>query len=499
MGNKNLTSTNKKSTILVVDDSPANLQILTDILNTRFKVLIANNGPKAIQLANQHPQPDIILLDIIMPEMDGYEVCKHIKQNPKTSDIPIIFVTAQSAEESETKGFSLGAADYVTKPLRPTVILTRIETQLALQRTKNELLMAKEKAEEATRLKDKFVTLVAHDLRAPLSSIVGLVECVVEDEEYPLHEDHHKLLSNAVSSGWNLTNMIEEILNISRLQSGKITLKKTFFDSHFLIAEILNRLDPMRSKKELVIQNQIPENTRIFADRSLLGEVLQNLIANAIKFSHPLQTIKLYIPEHNNALISIQDEGVGIPEETRPKLFLVEEKISTTGTLGERGTGFGLPFSYDIMKAHGGNLTVESTPEQGTTFHLHIKALRPKIMIVENNKTQRASMVLTSPNLEISEASDSNKALALLKKNQHHLIIIDAIMPILDGFQLLSSIKSDSKLEHIPVIMLTDAEELKTKERALRMGASDVLIKPIAPHDILPRIRHFLDNPLSIT
>ncbi|MBF0623543.1 MAG: PAS domain S-box protein [Magnetococcales bacterium] len=380
-----------------------------------------------------------------------------------------------------------GGDDQETVLASARNITKRKETEAALIR-------AKESAEEASRLKDKFVSLVAHDLRAPISSIVSLLEFLRDDQDPPLSPTQRDLLSDVLATGRNLNLMIEEILNIGRLKSGKIRLEKSFFDGHFLSEEVIQRLDFISRKKGLQITNQIPEETRLYGDPTLLGEVLFNLMSNAVKFSHPGGRIQLLrLPDDDTAL-AVVDYGVGIPDEVIPRLFHVEEKVSTPGTLGETGTGFGLPFSFDIVEAHGGSLTVESTPGAGSTFTVRLPPMRPRVLLVDDGAMDRLMIgaFLESLDVEIMEAESGAEALALVDMHLPHLVVTDIAMPAMDGFQLLRELKRRPETEHIPVILITGDEKTETRDRAFRMGAVDFAVKPVVVHDFLPRVRHII-------
>ncbi|MBF0135696.1 MAG: PAS domain S-box protein [Magnetococcus sp. DMHC-1] len=356
------------------------------------------------------------------------------------------------------------------------------------------LIQTKEEAEEASRLKDKFVSLVAHDLRAPLSSIMSLLEFLQEDRENPLTEEQKELLGDVLSSGRNLTMMIEEILNIGRLKSGKIRLEKRFFDGHFLVEDAIQKLEYISRKKGLQITNQIPEESRLYGDPALLGEVVQNLLSNAVKFSHPNGRIQLISPPDDATAIAVLDYGVGIPPEVLPKLFQIEEKVSTQGTMGETGTGFGLPFSFDIMKAHGGRLEAQSELGAGTTFTIWLPPLRPRVLVVDDGAMDRVmiSAFLEALDVSIHEAGSGQEALAMIARELPHLIITDIAMPEMDGFQLIKELKKKPETEAIPVILITGDDKTETRDRAFRLGAVDFAVKPVVVHDFLPRVRHII-------
>ncbi len=371
-----------------------------------------------------------------------------------------------------------------------------LENALSYGGMERSLREAKQRAEESSRLKDKFVALAAHDLRSPLHSILGAIEYVLDDQEAPLAEAHRQLLKAAVQSGRNLLQVTDDVLNIARLHTGALKLEKRFMDAHQVVDEVIRRLDHLAKKKSLRIENQLPHRMRLYGDRMLFGEVVLNLLSNAIKFSYPEGLIRIFSQKDQAGWvnIAIQDQGVGIPEEALPKLFRVEEKVSTPGTRGERGTGFGLPFSYEIMEAHGGVLAVKSAPNQGSTFYIRVPKVVPKILVVDDMPIDRMVMVknLQVLDVEILEAESGEAALQLIEKHHPHLILSDILMPEMDGFQLVEKINSDPKMKQIPVILVTADQHEETRNRAFSCGAADFTEKPVVPHDLLPRVRHFV-------
>ncbi|MEO5378548.1 MAG: response regulator [Magnetococcus sp. DMHC-6] len=504
-----------KPFILIVDDIPENLDVLYATLRATYTVRTALNGPLALKRANMDPQPDLILLDVIMPVMDGYEVCQQLKSTPRTKEIPVIFITGKTQTEDELKGLKMGAVDYIHKPISPPIVQARVAFHLALKKAhlelqeKNkslnefnrllstslkELSIAKTEAEEATRLKDKFVSLVAHDLRSPLSSILGFIQYIIEDNENQIVPEHLTMLQRAFCSGQNLIKMVEEILDIARLKSGKIILKKTFFDVHSFIQTILKRVEYEKTNKGVHILATIPEGMRLYGDIDLIGEVLQNLLTNAIKFSTFGDTIHIGTPKEELSSIVIQDQGVGIPDHIIPKLFNMAEKVSTPGTSGEKGTGFGLPFSFDIMKAHGGQLEVDSTFGKGSSFKMVFPLVQPKILVVDDEEIYRDILVQTLNvlNIDILEADHGAEAWEKIIQHEPHLILADVFMPVMDGFQLLEKLKQSDKYKHIPIILITGHQNTDIKLRALRMGATDFTNKPINLDDFFPRIRYLM-------
>ena len=362
------------------------------------------------------------------------------------------------------------------------------------QKMEDSLRQAKEAAEEATRVKDTFVSLVAHDLRSPLSSIVGLLGFLLDDGEHPLSDGQRALVQDLLASGNNINEMIENILNISRLKTGRITPKKVFFNVGFLVDGVVQRLNYLVVKKRLCIKQEIAKELRFFADPALFGEVVQNMVSNAIKFSYSGGTIRIFSPADSSCAIAVQDQGIGIPPDMISRIFCLEERVSRPGTAGERGAGFGLPFSFNILEAHAGSMNVESIPGHGSVFTVFLPKVSPRILVVDDQTLDRFMLAshLEVLDVDVVEAENSSEALALMEDRLPHLVLSDITMPGMNGFQLLTSLKKNPKTKDIPVIMVTGDEAMKTRDQAFRLGAVDFTVKPVIIHEFLPRVKHYL-------
>ena len=320
-----------------------------------------------------------------------------------------------------------------------------------------------------------------------------MLELWEDDNDPPLHPAHREMVRRAHETGGNLVNMIENLLSISRLKTGRITPLKMFFDGHMAVAGVAAGLSHLASEKGVAIVNDMPQGYRIYADPGLLQEAIRNLLSNAIKFSGKGDVVTVFAPAGDRAALAVRDTGVGIRKDHIPRLFRHEEKTSTIGTSGELGTGLGLPLTSDIITAHGGSVKVESEMGKGSLFTITLPMARPVILIVDDEPEMRLllRMRMEALDAEIVEADGVESALAILKSREAHLVITDVFMPARDGFDLLSSIKS-VKGRNLPVLVVTSDSRMETREKAFRLGADDFVTKPIATMDIIPRARRLL-------
>jgi signal transduction histidine kinase len=361
------------------------------------------------------------------------------------------------------------------------------------KREEEELRQAKEQAEAATKLKDKFVEIVAHDLRSPFTSMMGLLKLFGERQTLITNEEDTQILNRIFKSGDRMMAMIDQLLKISRLQTGKITPEQHFFKARLVVAATIGSLSHTATQKGIEITNDIPVDMRLYADPALFDEVLGNLLSNAIKFCSKGGKITFFAPPGLKSAIAIRDTGKGIDEKIMLDLFRHEVTTTTPGTAGETGTGLGLPFSHDIMEAHGGQLTVESAPGKGSVFTAILPYVQPVALIVDDDPDMLTILRfhLEKIGVDVIEALDGEMALSAIKDRPAHIVITDIMMPIMDGFTLLDKLKQNDETSRIPVIVITSADG-EIRANAFRHGADDFVSKPIEPQDFIPRVRRFI-------
>jgi len=375
-----------KDVILVVDDQPINLKVIASVLSADYSLSIANNGINALKMLEKG-LPDLILLDIMMPEMDGYEVCRRIKANEKTKDIPIIFLTAKTDINDIIRGFDVGAVDYITKPFNPTEMKVRVVNHLNLYHAKKEiermyqkLLMSQEALENANKQleqtnkeKDKFFSIIAHDLKSPFNGIIGLSEMLRDDARILDTDSIIKYAGLIHSSTQQTFDLLKNLLEWARMQQGRIPFNpKTFSLSSFINHEFKG-LENVAGQKSIELINGLRENIMLTADENMIRTVLRNLISNAIKFTPKNGKIKIDAKSDNDFIeIAVSDTGVGLTKETIGKLFKIETSFSKKGTENETGTGLGLLLCKEFVEKHGGKIWAESEEGKGSSFYFTV-------------------------------------------------------------------------------------------------------------------------------
>ena len=352
--------TKNRQTILIVDDERFNINVLKGLLDADYDTMVARNGVQALERVKSATLPDLILLDIMMPQMDGYAVCQRLKEAEATREIPVIFVTSMAEVGDETKGFKLGAVDYITKPVSPPVVLARVKTHLAL---KQSLQVQK----DLNTLKNKFLGIAAHDLRNPLTSILGLSELMMK---IPLSEEKKTRFVATIHRVSNqMLRLVNDLLDVSVIESGRFDLRLEKHSLSQLAAERAELVADSARNKGIELTMDLPEITETLFDTDRIGQVVDNMLSNAIKFSQSGTTIHLASRETGGWVeVAVTDQGPGIPEEEFGNLFGAFKKLSVQPTGGEKSIGLGLSIVKKIVDAHGGDIRVESAVGKGTTF-----------------------------------------------------------------------------------------------------------------------------------
>ncbi|MDH5543247.1 MAG: response regulator [Nitrospinota bacterium] len=357
-----------------------------------------------------------------------------------------------------------------------------------------ELNFAKERAENATLLKDKFLSLVSHDLRSPLGTMLGFLRLLRADSSTTEDEQKINRLANAVDIGENMLKLIEELLDIGRLRTGIVKPKLRFCDLGVLTLKVLTMYGFMAKEKGIKVENEVPIHTRIYADADLIIQVLQNLFFNAIKFCRKGDSIVFKCETGKKITLSVIDTGVGIEPGRLKNLFSYEMHTSTVGTAGETGTGLGLPLCREIMETHGGTLEIESEINKGTSCAITLNIVKPRVLLVDDDRVVRKVIIsyLKDFDIDIVETDGAKNALDILEKEIPHLVIIDILMPEMDGFQLTQAIRNDPKYKLLPIIILTSDTNIETRQKAFQLGADDFAQKNSDKNDFIARVRRFV-------
>lgn len=358
--------------ILIVDDEPANLKLLGEILKDHYKLIFAKNGQEALKRVGQ--APDLILLDIMMPEMDGLEVCRRLKAEPETSNIPVIFITAKREMVDELEGFAIGAADYIRKPFSGPVVKARVEAHLEIRRARKEIehqnqaiKQQNEALIETAQLREDVERITRHDLKNPLQIIIAGPDMLLEEME--LDSEHASILKAIAEAGYRMLDMINRSLDLYKMEKGSYQFSPVPFDLIVVLGRIAAELKQPLKNDNLTLNILLDGSSRETDDKFMVsGEellchsMLGNLIKNAIEASPADQAITVSLEKGNNATIKIHNKG-SVPSAIRDRFF---DKYATSGK--KHGTGLGTYSASLLVKVHGGSIYLDTSDEDSTTI-----------------------------------------------------------------------------------------------------------------------------------
>ena len=366
--------------ILVADDVPANVELLFDQLHVLgFRAVAAYDGPSALRVcADRHP--DLCILDVSMPAGDlgvddrstGFEVCRRIKRDPRTARIPVIFVTALNDTTDRVKAIEAGGDDFLTKPHNRLVLGARVRSLLKLKAATDALEESLRKQKELEKVRDDLMKMIVHDLKSPLPSVIGAMEMLIDGDFGPLTEYQRKALGDTEARAQDLLGLIEDLLEVARLEESRLALNLSPLAPTTLLGEVAREWEiRVQQERARLVLEVVGDARPVDADQALIKRVFSNLIQNALTHSARAVTVTLGArTDSGGTLFTVADDGVGIPPEYHDIIFRKFEQVKTPHIPRVRSSGLGLAFCKLVVEAHGGRIWVKSGPErQGSAFH----------------------------------------------------------------------------------------------------------------------------------
>ncbi len=533
--------TTVKPRILIIDDEAGNINVLAEYLVRDYTVLAAKDGQRGLELASGNEKPSLILLDIIMLDMDGYEVCRRLKRHKDTRNIPVIFITTMDHERGEEFGLRVGAVDYITKPFNPAIVMARIRTHIELSQHQTELeQLVEERTKElseisqtlkkSNNLKQNFLNSISHELRTPMNGIYGCLDMASSYNEFikdgakerpfcasdaeNVYEKVNYTLQAGRQSASELMQVIEDILLFSELQSSSLVLEQQPFDFQTMSQELALSIAERCEAKGIDFQYNIPTDIGYLnGDQRYLRLVLVQMLKNALKFT-PRGSIRLDVkkkpladnPEDITLQLIISDSGIGISEEDLGKIFDPFRQLDTTYSRSYGGMGNGLSICQELVGMMGGEIVPNSQLNKGSQFiiklpyttinqeqlkdvrqdniteFVNIKRGNRNMLIVEDNRVNQMILehVLTKLGFEVSVAENGVEALKKSEQGDFAAILMDCQMPLMDGFEATRQIRLSKGINSdIPIIAVTANAMSGDRQVCLNAGMNDYLAKPV--------------------
>lgn len=504
-------------TVLVVEDATVARQMISScVRQLGVDVKDVHDGNRALELLRKQPTSvDLVLTDFHMAEMNGDELCLRIRQELGLKDLPVIVISGTSEPEAKLHLFRIGATDFLEKPFIKEELIARLNVHLKRQQLDRNLRANLVRLKELDKLKDEFLAVCSHDLRSPLSGILGFTQLLMKDPEMsPAKQD---MLHRIMSAGKYVLELVNDILDLGRAQAEKESMEFQPLNPLTILRQCLGNFRPSADNKHITLslsEDPAAANSTILGNHTALSRIYTNIISNAIKFTPEggKVTLRTSLDSSGQALvIECTDSGIGIPESMMSKLFSRYSKVSRQGTHGERGTGLGLIITRELIESHGGQLTVRSREHQGSTFTitlpLTVEALPPapdqrssppaakslRILAAEDDAVNMKVLEFMLKKmghqcLLVANGRDAVKTyIAQQGSESFDVILMDIEMPVMDGRQAMAAMREHERsqnLKPIPAVALTAHTGEKERREYLKIGFNAVVNKPLRSEEI---------------
>jgi signal transduction histidine kinase len=366
--------------ILIVDDTPLNVRLLTSILEIEgYSVVTASNGPDALKLVPE-TEPDVVLLDVMMPGMDGFEVCRRLRADAASAHLPVVMVTALQDMPNRVQALEVGADDFLTKPVDEVEVLARVKTLVRTKRGRDELENAYRALQRSEGLRDSLSQMLVHDLRTPLTAMIASLDIMLTSYRERMDDIQLELLEMCMNSCRHMVNQVSELLDVGKLESGALELNRESVIAETLMTTALSQVQSLARNRNIQISEPTAVGVPQFqADAELLRRVLVNLIGNSLKFCPSGSHLAVEATtQEESVLFSVRDDGPGIAPENRERIFDKWGQAESSSAGRKLSSGLGLTFCRLAVEAHGGRIWVESEVGKGSDFRFTIPLTQPE-------------------------------------------------------------------------------------------------------------------------
>jgi signal transduction histidine kinase len=528
-----------KYTVLVIDDTTTNITALTQILSPEYTIHAVRSGIDGLLAAKKH-KPDVILLDIIMPDMNGYQVIKELKNSEKTKNIPVIFITGLGKPDEEEKGLALGAADYISKPFSASIVKLRVRNQIKILDALNESKRMLEEARVASKAKSDFLSTMSHEMRTPMNAIIGMTAIAKKAQDI---EQKNHALNKIGDASSHLLGVINDVLDMAKIEANKLELAPIEYNFKSMLQKVITvvnfRVDEKQQQFTVNIDDRIPRF--IIGDEQRLAQVITNLMSNAVKFTPEKGKIRIdafYCGDGSGAIsgvnaigddcelrIEIIDNGIGISPEHLDNLFHAFGQADSGISRKYGGTGLGLTISKRIIELMGGKIWVKSELGKGSKFSFTVKAKYSKrnddlvnensgkadnqnvnytsnfpgkkMLIAEDIDINREILIsiLSGTEIEIDSVENGDEAVNVITAfpDKYDIVLMDIQMPTMDGLEATRIIrKHGGRLKEIPIIAMTANVFKDDIEACTAAGMNGHLGKPLDIDKVLEVLNKWL-------
>ena len=507
----------QKNSILLVDDEKANLLVLNDILGGSYMLFMARTGLEAVEMANEN-KPDLILLDIVLPGMDGYEVLSILKGSEKTREIPVIFISGLSSSEDEMKGLGLGASDYISKPFSAAIVKLRVQNQLKIKDQMRQIIK-KELAEKTNRLKNEFLSRMSHEMRTPINAIMGMINMIQNTND---REKINNYLIKAGSASHGLMMLTDNVLDIANFRDERLDLVNLDFDFTAMLQNTLDEVNVFYEQKHQTLNAEIDPLIPgiISGDRKRLSQAIFNLLLNASKFTghNGLINFRAFVVSKRDDNVTIQidvsDNGIGISQEQQKDIFAVFEQADGGIDRKHDGAGIGLFITKKIIEMMNGQLWVESSPGRGSKFSLAFDAgIRTAPEKTVSSVSLSGKTALLADDIEINReivmgiledtgmtftcAVNGREAVELFsaEPDKYDVILMDINMPEMDGVEATRRIRALSAPEGacVPIFAITANTSKEEITNYLEAGMNEHIGKPMDHDELIRKMSMYIN------